>query len=142
MTVSPNRPKFPGRAGAVFLALAVSVNLSAAALGQGVTTKPLQPPETQPQAPLAPAPVVPPKPLLPVQSLSPPTAPTSLAPTTAPKSEAGAKDAKSKPGLLPVKFDVEALDATDREAFVAGLMQNLQGLQVSKGAAGTGGKHG
>ena len=125
MTVSPNRPKFPGRAGAVFLALAVSVNLSAAALGQGVTTKPLQPPKTQPQAPLAPAPVVPPKPLLPVQSLSPPTAPTSLAPTTAPKSEAGAKDAKSKPGLLPVKFDVEALDATDRDSI--GTLDDVEG---------------
>jgi len=28
-----------------------------------------------------------------------------------------------------------AVDGDDREAFVAGLMQNLQGLQVSKGAA-------
>jgi len=28
-----------------------------------------------------------------------------------------------------------AADTQDREAFVAGLMQNLQGLQVSKGAA-------
>ena len=35
-----------------------------------------------------------------------------------------------------------AVDAADREAFVAGLMQNLEGRQVSKGAAGTGGRHG
>jgi hypothetical protein len=127
MTVSPNKPKFPGRAGALFLSLALSVGLSAAALGQGVTTQPLRPPAPgpiapqniapQPLQPLAPAPeaVVPPKPLLPVQSLEPPTRPTSLAPTTAPKSEEG-DAAKSRPGLLPVKFDVEALDATDRDS--------------------------
>jgi hypothetical protein len=35
-----------------------------------------------------------------------------------------------------------AKDAADREAFVAGLMENLRGVQVSKGAAGTGGRHG
>jgi len=47
-------------------------------------------------------------------------------------------------GLLDAEpsLDDLALDAADREAFVSGLMQNLQGLQVSKGAAGTGGKHG
>ncbi|MBT3786835.1 MAG: hypothetical protein HN725_10785 [Alphaproteobacteria bacterium] len=39
-------------------------------------------------------------------------------------------------------LDDLAIDAADREAFVAGLMENLQGLQVSKGAAGTGGRHG
>ena len=33
-------------------------------------------------------------------------------------------------------------DAEDREAFVAGLMQNLQGLQVSKGAASGRENHG
>ena len=54
------------------------------------------------------------------------------------------KDGQLDRGLLDAEPSLEdlALDATDREAFVAGLMQNLQGLQVSKGAAGTGGKHG
>jgi hypothetical protein len=47
-------------------------------------------------------------------------------------------------GLLDAEpsLDDLALDAADREDFVSGLMQNLQGLQVSKGAAGAGGKHG
>ncbi|MBT3703152.1 MAG: hypothetical protein HOE62_19195 [Alphaproteobacteria bacterium] len=46
-------------------------------------------------------------------------------------------------GLLDAEpsLDDLALDAADRETYVAGLMQNLQGLQVSKGAAGAGGKH-
>ena len=35
-----------------------------------------------------------------------------------------------------------AANAQDRADFVAGLMQNLAGKQVSKGAAGTGGRHG
>jgi len=96
---------------ALFLALAVSAFLAGGAHGQGVTTQPLRP--------LAPRPLAP-------RNLAPPAAPTSLAPTTAPESATGAKDAANpKPGLLPVKFDVEALDATDRDSI--GTLSDEQG---------------
>ena len=127
MTASPNRPNFPGGAKAtaifpaLFLALAVSASLAGGAYGQGVTTQPLRPLAPQPLAP---------RPLAPQQTaprnLAPPTAPKSLAPTTAPESATDAKDAANpKPGLLPVKFDVEALDAIDRDSI--GTLSDAQG---------------
>lgn len=57
-----------------------------------------------------------------------PIAPKSLAPTTAPKPQTGNEGAGrtgTRPGLLPVKIDVEALRATDRDS--VGTLSDEQG---------------
>ena len=98
MTVSPNRIRrlaaaVAGRTGAAMIAL-ITV-MAIAGTGHGQTTRPISP-----------------------QPLAPP-APKSLAPTTAPKPQTGSEGAgQSEPrtGLLPVKIDVEALRATDRDS--------------------------